>query len=101
MAMVVTVFQVPTRSLAVWARALPGTDANPSTVIADRVKMLRRFIMFSFGWDFKHNFDRRLRAGRHFLGADATAVRSRPAQSRLRSTVRPPGGAQDGSRLLR
>src|SRR5712692_3721143 len=46
-----TVVQVPTSwSLSdfCWPTALPGSKANPNAVIADRLRMLRRFIVVSY-----------------------------------------------------
>jgi hypothetical protein len=46
MAIVVTVFQVPTRSLAVWATAWPGTaDPKHNSAIVVRVTVVCRFMM--------------------------------------------------------
>src|SRR6516162_4997725 len=55
----VTIFQVPTRSLALCAKALPGSNASPKVATAQRLRIVRRFMMSSsFGWgtDYKHDF---------------------------------------------
>src|SRR5580704_9377940 len=45
-----TSVQVPTSCLAVSARAVPGSKTSPNTVIAERLRMLRRFIVFPPFW---------------------------------------------------
>src|ERR1700681_2833987 len=41
-----TTVQLPTRSFADWAAALPADSVSPNAVITDRVRTFRRFILF-------------------------------------------------------